>query len=58
MYNFFVDIVIWSFAIFGLLTFLKEFAIDFLCRISTFVYIFVKKIIAKTRRKLYNVTKE
>lgn len=33
MYNVFVDVLIWSFAIYGLINFLDEFAFDFICYI-------------------------
>lgn len=50
MYNFFVDLIIWTFAIYGMTKFLEEFAIDIVCIIIKPIYLincFVKKCIAK-----------
>ena len=50
MYNFFADLIVWSFAIFGFIKFFGEFALDFTCYIiNIFIYIIVllKKFVAK-----------
>lgn len=52
MYNFFVDVLIWSFAIYGLFNFLNEFALDFVCYIIEWgvkVFAFLKKIFLKRK---------
>lgn len=53
MYNFFIDLIIWSFAIFGFLKFVDEFALDiFYCIFTFFTYIAMslKKFVAKFSR--------
>lgn len=53
MYNFFVDLFIWSFAIYGFINFINEFILDiFYYIIIAFVNmaIFFKKFIAKFSR--------
>lgn len=50
MYNFFVDLTIWSFFIFGVIKFCEEYAIDSICYIINFfayISIMVKKVVAK-----------
>ena len=50
MYNFFADLLIWTFAIFGFIKFLDEFLIDIICYIiNFFIYIpiILKKFVAK-----------
>lgn len=53
MYNFFVDLIIWTFFIYGFIKFLEEFSLDFVCYI---IYILIntvtmfKKFIAKFAR--------
>ena len=46
MYNFFVDLFIWTFAIFGMTKVIEEFAIDIICIIVKPFYLmncFIKK---------------
>lgn len=53
MYNFFIDLVIWSFAIFGFLKFIDEFALAGFCKVYRFfeyIIISFKKFIAKKSR--------
>ena len=53
MYNFFIDLVIWSFAIFGFIKFFDEFALDIVYYIANFIIcisVFFKKLIAKFER--------
>lgn len=60
MYNFFVDLIIWTFAIYGMTKFLEEFAIDIVCIIIKPIYLincFVKKCIAKFYAWIYNYFK-
>lgn len=53
MYNFFVDLTIWSFAIYGFIKFFEEFILDICCYIVNFcfsIYITFKKFVAKFSR--------
>lgn len=53
MYNFFIDLIIWSFAIFGFIKFTEEFIWDVFSYIFIAVLrvaIFFKKFIAKLSR--------
>lgn len=50
MYNFFIDLTIWSFFVFGVIKFLEEYAIDSICYIVNFciyINIMLKKFVAK-----------
>ena len=50
MYNFFIDVIIWSFAIFGFLKFIDEFALEFFCKtyeIIEYTFSILKKFVAK-----------
>ena len=50
MYNFFIDLIIWTFAIYGFLKFIDEFWLNTCCKIiEIFLYIMLtfKKFIAK-----------
>ena len=53
MYNFFIDLIIWSFAIFGFLKIIDEFALDGFCniyRVFEYIIISFKKFVAKKFR--------
>lgn len=53
MYNFFIDLFIWSFFIYGILKFMEEFAFDFFAYIlqkSMNICTFFRKFIAKKTR--------
>lgn len=53
MYNFFIDLIIWSFAIFGFLKFVDEFALDSFYKVYRFfeyIVISLKKFVAKKYR--------
>lgn len=53
MYNFFVDLLIWSFAIYGFIKFMDEYIWDIFCYIiSLFIGVttFFKKFVAKLSR--------
>lgn len=53
MYNFFIDLTIWSFAIFGFIEFWGEFALDIIRYIVVFfiyINIMLKKFVAKFSR--------
>ena len=57
MYGYVLDVVIWSFAIYGFMNFCKEFLLEYLLYVALkFIYI-VKlsvKFIVKKIRKMYN----
>ena len=60
MYNFFVDLFIWTFAIFGMTKVIEEFAIDIICIIVKPFYLMncvLKKCIAKFCAWIYNYSK-
>lgn len=50
MFGYIIDVLIWSFAIYGFLNFIKEFWLDMLCYIvekCVTLVIFFKKFVAK-----------
>lgn len=53
MYNFFIDLIIWSFSIYGFLNFIDEFILDFFAYILRHlmnICTFFRKFIAKLSR--------
>ncbi len=53
MYNFFVDVLIWSFAIFGMITLLQEFGIDMICYVCSAILFLIKRKQLRKKKEKY-----